>query len=412
MQDSQYKFLTHISSLPVVHDLGDEMQKYPLAVKAQGAIKQVSITALKMAGPIEPYLEKADGYADAGLVNLENRFPIVKAPTSEVIEKTKQPAVIAKSTVDTYVGAAKDKWNGTVKNGSDVAHQAQVNGEKMLSKEKVDPVLKPVLDKVESILDAYLPQSEKLKNSFDIKKPDSQAERLLQISQGMIDRSKNGVSHTVNYGVDRASTVAGYASWGLHHPLNVPSAAINRAVRLVHDVRNMASERAQQAHSAAQEAIKLAQQAQEKAFKVFDEQSQKAPKQQPQGIITATYKSVLVLQKEARDYAWSYIQPKKDEIKDGMNGVTDFVHTHAHQDHSELSSFIPSDDGSAAGLTLGAEVEISTSRSTEPKLGEPPLMETYLVEPSPVVETYLVEPSPVVELYAGESFADAVKHNL
>lgn len=110
----EFKFLAHVQSLPVVHDSLDQIYSYPIGRNAGDAIKVVSKSAFKLSGPINPLLAKADEYADSGLKEIESRFPIVKASTSEIKDKT---SGAAKTTVGTYVGAAKDKWQGATSNG-------------------------------------------------------------------------------------------------------------------------------------------------------------------------------------------------------------------------------------------------------------------------------------------------------
>lgn len=110
----QFKFLAHVQSLPVVHDSIDQIYSHPLGRNAGDAIKVASQSAFKLSGPITPFLAKADSYAEQGLSNIENRFPIVKASTSEIKDKT---SGAASATVGTYVGAVQDKWHGATSNG-------------------------------------------------------------------------------------------------------------------------------------------------------------------------------------------------------------------------------------------------------------------------------------------------------
>lgn len=107
--DLHFKFLAHVQALPVVTDSLDQLYAFPLGRGAGETIKSVSATAFKFSGPINPLLKRADSLADSGLKNIESRFPLVKAPTSEIKEKT---SGAAKTTVDTYVGAIHDKFGG------------------------------------------------------------------------------------------------------------------------------------------------------------------------------------------------------------------------------------------------------------------------------------------------------------
>lgn len=107
---TDFKFLAHVQSLPLVTDSLDQIYSYSIGRNAAETIRTVGTTALKYSGPINPYLQKADSLADDGLKNFESRFPLVKAPSSEIREKT---SGAAKTTVDTYVGAFQDKFSGS-----------------------------------------------------------------------------------------------------------------------------------------------------------------------------------------------------------------------------------------------------------------------------------------------------------
>lgn len=127
----QFKFLAHVQSLPVVTDSLDQIYSYPIGRNAGETIKAASLTAFKFTGPINPLLQKADSFADNGLTNIESRFPLVKAPTSEIKEKT---SGAAKTTVDTYVGAFHDKFGAAASkaktNGSEATDEAKAQTSK------------------------------------------------------------------------------------------------------------------------------------------------------------------------------------------------------------------------------------------------------------------------------------------
>lgn len=115
----QFKFLAHVQSLPVINDSLDQLYSYPIGRNAGETLKAASATAFRFTGPINPLLQKADSFADNGLKNIESRFPLVKAPTSEIKEKT---SGAAKTTVDTYVGAFHDKFGAASSKARENGH--------------------------------------------------------------------------------------------------------------------------------------------------------------------------------------------------------------------------------------------------------------------------------------------------
>ena len=94
------KFLSHVTSYPMVNDGIETFKQHPVGKKsleiADGAYQRVG-------KPVEPYLqqgfnyvkpyyERADEMADSGLGHVDHRFPIVKEDTHTVIDTAKSYA--------------------------------------------------------------------------------------------------------------------------------------------------------------------------------------------------------------------------------------------------------------------------------------------------------------------------------
>ena len=109
------KFLSHVTSYPMVNDGIETFKQHPVGKKsleiADGAYQRVG-------KPVEPYLqqgfnyvkpyyERADEMADSGLGHVDHRFPIVKEDTHTVIDTAKSYAFWPYN----YVWST---WNGTL----------------------------------------------------------------------------------------------------------------------------------------------------------------------------------------------------------------------------------------------------------------------------------------------------------
>lgn len=357
---AHYKFLDHLGKLPVVHDSLEQAWQLPLASRAGDAIKQVSTVALKYAGPIEPYLVKADSYADAGLREIENRFPIVKDQPAVIREKTQGAA---KTTVDTYVGAAKDRWSSASKhaetNGNDVKSSAR-NGAKQADAtihRIADPVLTPILNQVEGLLDRYLPKSKAKASSLaddakskgqdarkqtknltndaaskldgvdsDVKdEAQHQINRAIDISFSLFDRSVNAAKSTTVYTADKVGYALGAARWSLAHPQEVPQAAYNGARQNYSHIRERVDGTVEITRGRASDAVQLAHSAREQVVRVFEQEQKSAPNDQPRGLLTASINTLFVLTKELLDLAKDHLQQQNRAAGDLVSSTEDYA---------------------------------------------------------------------------------------
>jgi len=117
------KFISHVTSYPVVNDGIETFKSYPIGKKsleiADGAYQ-------RFGKPVEPYLEtpysyakpyveKADELADSGLQQVDSRFPIVREETSTIIDTGKSYILWPrdyKLCVDEYRKTAQHKDRG------------------------------------------------------------------------------------------------------------------------------------------------------------------------------------------------------------------------------------------------------------------------------------------------------------
>ncbi|BFZ56189.1 hypothetical protein PYCC9005_003231 [Savitreella phatthalungensis] len=362
---AHFKFLDHLSSIPIVHESLEHAGHFPIAARAGDAIKHVSNTAYRYAGPtFEPYLVKADSYADAGLRELEHRFPLVKEQPSVIREKT---SGAAKTTVDTYVGAAKERFGQASSQaksaGEDAKKQAHSSSKQASASihNLVDPVLTPVLDTVENLLDTYLPKSkstasqvaddaqakgeeikDKAASAVDSASSSSNADkaekevkhqinRAFDISFSMLDRSINTVKSTATYGRDQAASAIGAAKWSIAHPKEVPQAAYNGARENYSLIRERVDGTVEITRSRASDAIHLAHSARDEAVRVYQQETKSAPKDQPRGLVTAGVNTVFVLTKEVLDYTKDYLQQHNKKASELVDDAKDSVESAANK---------------------------------------------------------------------------------
>jgi len=131
------KFLPKVTSIPVVTSLKKQFYTYvPQAEVITNYVYGGVSTAFNYTHntPVEPVLIKLDTLAASGFEKFQKEVPIVNAPTDEVLKKTK----VSKATdilVQLYSGALDMMFN--------VFHTAI---------SFVDPILNPVLDRVEAVV--------------------------------------------------------------------------------------------------------------------------------------------------------------------------------------------------------------------------------------------------------------------
>ncbi|ORY78232.1 hypothetical protein BCR37DRAFT_116943 [Protomyces lactucae-debilis] len=319
---AKYNFVHHVTSLPLVHDTLDQAKRIPMAKGAGKLVSNVSKTALAYAKPIEPYLERADHYADQQLSNLEQKYPLVKAPTQEIRDKT---SGAAKTTVDTYVGAVTDKFSGV--NGHHLKQQAKEGKDAAIPalNARVDAVCKPVLDLVEDLLDTYLPKQKRQakeaaeKTEGKVSEAQEQAKstvlRVYDLSTSLMDRSLNKAKQTAHAAGHTVHTAADYARWSVQHPTQVPGAAYETASARVHDLRERVDGTLDVTRSRVHHVSELVQQAKQETVRVYQDTQKHAPEGQPKRLVWTTISTSLTLMNEAISYAAQVIKEQADEAR-------------------------------------------------------------------------------------------------
>jgi len=95
--EASSKFLSHVTSYPVVNDGIETFKQNPYGKKS---LELANDTYQKYGKAVEPYLEtpysyakpyvaKADELADSGLAQVDSHFPLVKEDTDTVVDTAK-----------------------------------------------------------------------------------------------------------------------------------------------------------------------------------------------------------------------------------------------------------------------------------------------------------------------------------
>lgn len=106
-------------------------------------------------------LTRADQLGDYVLSSVDAKLPLKTTSPEDVIELAKKPIVSLRTVADTYKTAASTAAQERVIKPLQQATEAVKNECVSRSNSVVDPLLKPVNEKLESMLNEYLPASEK-----------------------------------------------------------------------------------------------------------------------------------------------------------------------------------------------------------------------------------------------------------
>jgi hypothetical protein len=222
------KFLPKVSSIPVITSL--KKQLFVHVPQAEAVAKYVhsglgTAFSYTQHTPIEPMLIKLDTLAASGFDKFEKEVPIVNASTNEVLEKTKVNKA-ANTVVQLYVGALDfvfsifDAYKGIF-----------------------DPVLKPMLDHVETFLGTKTPKNE------------SQAGRIKRLSSVVVEKVDSRVTPVINKTKETVSSV--YTDTVLpiaQTPMNQFNVQKDKAIELLFPIVSEAISRFNGAESAAKDA--------------------------------------------------------------------------------------------------------------------------------------------------------------
>lgn len=235
--------------------------------------------------------------------------------------------------------------------------------------DSIDPYTKPILDKVEDLLDTYLPKAQDKVNKAkkdanesaksvkedaadgapELKaKADHTVQRVFQLSTSMIDRSSNAAKSVYKHGVDRVAGVTGtateYAQYAIQNPGKVPEAAVSRARASSATVADTLNGTIELTRSTAQSLSDAAQQAQGVAFEVFQSEREAAPKDQPRGLAITLVNTALVLTGKTLDQAKAYLQQHgtdPSEVKDKIDAAGNSAKDAAQDATSQIGEHLP-----------------------------------------------------------------------
>jgi len=88
-----YRFFEHLQSIPVVNDVASKIKTLPLAETSikitDSAYRTVQTYLGNQLQYLAPYVKKADDMGDNALSSIEEKFPVVKKPTNEIISDAK-----------------------------------------------------------------------------------------------------------------------------------------------------------------------------------------------------------------------------------------------------------------------------------------------------------------------------------
>lgn len=159
--------VAHLNEYPTVHAAYDYATSFPIVQRVSSftspyvsAAKECSQPLLKHASPV---LARADQLGDRVLSNVDARLGDALKTTkpSDVLDLAKKPIVTLKSAVEAYkvaaTTAAQDRVVKPLQNASDAVVER--------SKPVIDPLLKPVNERFETMINNYLPKEETEKES-------------------------------------------------------------------------------------------------------------------------------------------------------------------------------------------------------------------------------------------------------
>lgn len=203
--------------------------------------------------------------------------------------------------------------------------------------DSIDPIVAPVLDKVEGLLDTYLPKAQAKLNAAKKdaedgapaaqEKADHTIRRVYDISTSMFDRSTNAARSSIHYGAEKvndvAATATGYVQWTVQNPSKVPEAAMSHVQAGTASLRERVDGTVEITKSRAQSLTDLAFQAHGTAVQVYEKEKNAAPKDQPRGLIITTINTALVLTGKTLDHAKVYFQESQasSELSEAANNI-------------------------------------------------------------------------------------------
>ncbi|KAF9159734.1 hypothetical protein BGX20_002811 [Mortierella sp. AD010] len=212
-----FSFISRVSSIPLIHDSVSTLHSYAKDNKysryaldtAGSAVETVNKYTEGYQKSLQPHIAKVDQLATKSLDILEEKFPIVTKPTSEIVDQVKKPVVYVgessksaytqiQSTIDTRVAAPVSSTANKVTSVA-VSTRDQITSTAVSTRDQiathVNTHATPLVDGFETIVNRILPA-----NADDEKTTTgqtNQATRVVDIGRSVSVR----VSHRVGVAV-------------------------------------------------------------------------------------------------------------------------------------------------------------------------------------------------------------------
>ncbi|KAF8941622.1 hypothetical protein BGZ58_003652, partial [Dissophora ornata] len=196
-------FIARVSSLPLIHDSvstlhsiakDNKYSRYALDT-AGSAVETVNKYTEPYQTRLQPHISKVDQIASKSLDLLENTFPIVTKPTSEIVTQVKKPIVYVEessknaytqiqSTIDTHVTVPVKTVT------SNIASTAATTRDQITTAAAttatniaatVNTHATPLVDGLETIVNRYLPADAEAEESTAIQS--NQASRVVDLTR-------------------------------------------------------------------------------------------------------------------------------------------------------------------------------------------------------------------------------------
>lgn len=193
--------LTHLQSYPTVNAAYNYATSFSIVRKLSSKALPIVEVVLEKSKPISvplvkrasPLLDRADKLGDQILTQVDNRIPQLKtAEPQEVVDYARRPVEQVLSMTEAYSTAARDRFTVRVVKpihdaAENVKHQyASVYDAKgkPLIRTRVDPLLLPLNEKFEALINLYLPAGD------DISKHENELARTVELAIVAIKRAK------------------------------------------------------------------------------------------------------------------------------------------------------------------------------------------------------------------------------
>lgn len=193
--------LAHLQSYPTINAAYNYAASFPLvqriSSKALPILEAVREKSRPISDPLikraSPILERADKLGDNILSRVDDKIPQLKTTEpKEVINIARRPVETVISTAEAYSTAARDRFTvRVVKPIQDATENVKTqyasvydSKGKPLIKTKVDPLLLPLNERFEALINLYLPKGE------DVSKYENELARTVQLAIVAVKRAR------------------------------------------------------------------------------------------------------------------------------------------------------------------------------------------------------------------------------